>query len=134
MGGDFLTQAVPSADVYLLKHLLHDWDDETSVKILRNVRAGMGAGAPILLIEMVIPEQLGAVAAPWMDLNMMVVLGAKERTAAEYGALFARANLTTSRVVRRPAPTQSSKPSPSKGSNAAMLPLSVGPWMAIGHL
>jgi hypothetical protein len=104
VGGDFLAQAVPSADVYLLKHILHDWDDDTSVKILRNVRAGMGAGARVLIIEMVIPEQLGAGPAPWMDLNMMVVLGAKERTAAEYGALFARADLTTARVIPTPSP------------------------------
>ena len=74
------------------------------MKILRNVRSGMGTGARVLIIEMVIPEQLGAGPAPWMDLNMMVVLGAKERTAAEYGALFARADLSTSRVIPTPSP------------------------------
>jgi hypothetical protein len=104
VGGDFLAQPVPSADVYLLKHVLHDWDDATCVKILRNVRAGMGAGARVAIIEMVIPEQLGAGPAPLMDLNMMVLLGAKERTAAEYGALFARADLATSRVIPTPSP------------------------------
>lgn len=84
--------------------MLHDWDDESCVKILRNVRAGMGARARVAIIEMVIPEQLVAGPAPLMDLNMMVMLGAKERTAAEYGALFARADLTTSRVIPTSSP------------------------------
>jgi O-methyltransferase/methyltransferase family protein len=104
VGGDFLAQAVPSADLYLLKHVLHDWDDESCLKILRNVRAGMRSGARVLVIEMVIPEHLGAGPAPWMDLNMMVMLGAKERTAAAYGDLFAGAGLSTSRVIPTPSP------------------------------
>jgi hypothetical protein len=99
VGGDFLARTLPSADLYLLKHVLHDWDDETCVTILRNVRAGMDGGARVLIIEMVIPDQPGAGPATWMDLSMMVVLGSRERTAAEYQALLARAELKTSRII-----------------------------------
>ena len=102
VGGDFLKQAVPAADVYLLKHILHDWDDEASVKILQNVRAGMAPGARVLIIELLIPDQLLPGPSVWMDLNMLVSFGGKERSAAGYEALFARAGLRTKRVI----PTQ----------------------------
>lgn len=104
VAGDFLSDAVPAADVYLLKHILHDWDDAACVKVLKNVRAGMGAGARVLVIEMIVPERPEPGPAAWMDLNMMVMLGGRERTASEYQQLFARAGLSTSRVIPTPSP------------------------------
>lgn len=104
VAGDFLSQTVPSADVYLLKHILHDWDDDSSVKILKNVRANMGPGARVLLIEMIIPDQPEPGPAPWMDLNMLVMLGGRERTVGAYQELLLRAGLTTSRVIATPSP------------------------------
>lgn len=103
VGGSFLENAVPSADLYLLKHILHDWADEESVAILRNVKAGMKPTSRVLLVEFVVPEPAVPGPALLMDLNMMVMLGGKERTAVEYDVLLQRAGLRTLRVI----PTQS---------------------------
>jgi hypothetical protein len=104
IGGDFLVDALPRADLYLLKHILHDWNDAESLKILRAVRAAMAPGARVLIIEMVIAETTFPGPAALMDLNMMVVLGGQERTSAEYGALLERAGLTLSRTLQTPSP------------------------------
>jgi hypothetical protein len=102
VGGSFLTQPLPAAEVYLLKHILHDWDDESCVTILKNVRAGMSAASRVLIIEMIVSDQPGP--AQWMDLNMMVMLGGRERTAADYEQLLAKAGLQTARVIPTPSP------------------------------
>ena len=103
IGGDFLKDALPSADLYLLKHVLHDWDDEKSIAILKSVRAAMKPSAKVAVIELVIPEPLQPGPSTMMDLNMMVMLNGRERTSAEYGALFEKAGLKPTRTV----PTQS---------------------------
>ena len=88
--GDFFESVPPGGDGYLLKSILHDWDDERSGVILRHCRAAMSIGARLWLIEQVMPTHMsagprnGAV----QDLNMLVMLGGRERTAAEFGALL----------------------------------------------
>jgi hypothetical protein len=104
VGGNFLEGAVPQADLYLLKHVLHDWNDDASVAILRNVRASMKPSSRVLVIELVVPEPPQPGPAMLMDLNMMVMLGGKERTAAQYGALLQRAGLEPLRVMPTPSP------------------------------
>jgi O-methyltransferase domain/Dimerisation domain len=103
-GGSFFDGAMPTADVYLLKHILHDWADEESVAILRNIRAGMKPSSRVLVIELVVPDPVQPGPALFMDLNMMVMLGGKERTAAEYDVLLQRAGLRTSRVITTQGP------------------------------
>jgi hypothetical protein len=104
LGGDFLVDALPSANLYLLKHILHDWSDTESLKILRAVRAAMAPGARVLIIEFVIAEPALPGPAALMDLNMMVMLGGMERTSAEYAALLEQAGLTLQRTVHTPSP------------------------------
>jgi hypothetical protein len=104
VSGDFFSQPVPSADLYLLKHILHDWDDDDCVSILKNVRASMTAGARLLIIEMIMAEQPAPGPAAWMDLNMLVALGGRERTASAYQQLLASAGLDTARVIPTPSP------------------------------
>jgi hypothetical protein len=104
VGGDFLSQPLPAADLFLLKHVLHDWDDQDCVTILKNVHAGMNATSRVLIIEMVIEEGPEAGPARWMDLNMMVMLGGRERTVNEYERLLERAGLRTNRVLSTPSP------------------------------
>jgi hypothetical protein len=104
VSGDFFSQTLPRADLYLLKHILHDWDDAGCTKILKNVRAGMGAGARLLVIEMLVAEQPAPGPAPWRDLNMMVALGGRERTASAYQQLLASADLDMARVIPTPSP------------------------------
>ncbi len=105
MAGDFF-QAVPPADLYVLKQILHDWDDAQSLRILRNCVAGLRPGGRVAVIEMVIPEDGRPSPAALMDLNMLVMLPGQERSRAEYAALFQQAGLTLRRVVDTHSPFQ----------------------------
>lgn len=103
--GDILTDAPPAADAYVLSHILHDWDDESCVRMLQNVRRAMPEQARVLVYEIV--------AAPpnnwWTqdritDLEMMAMLPGRERTRDEFAALFARAGLRLGRIIPAAAP------------------------------
>ncbi len=93
IGGDFF-KAVPSGgDAYLLASVIHDWDDEKALAILRNCRLAMGNSAKILLLEMVIPPGDAPFFGKLLDLNMLVNFGGQERTEAEYHDLLSAAGL-----------------------------------------
>ena len=97
--GDFL-QAVPTGcRAYLLRHVIHDWDDATAIKILRNCRDAMAPDGRVLLVEIVIPRGDGPCFGKLLDLEMLVIATGRERTEAEYAALFTAAGLKLSRVV-----------------------------------
>src|SRR4051812_18720497 len=85
---DFFASVPSGADAYILKWIIHDWDDERALTILKNCREAMGQDGTLLLAEAVIPPgdtpSLGKLA----DLQMMVVLGGQERTEQEFRALF----------------------------------------------
>ena len=98
VGGDFF-QRVPAADVYLLKAILHDWDDARAVQILKSCRASAAPGAKVLLVEMVVPANGDSSFAQLMDLNMLVMLTGRERTAGEYGALLAAGGFRQDRLI-----------------------------------
>jgi hypothetical protein len=98
-GGDFFSTAPAGADVYLLGHILHDWDDARAGLILDNLRNAMRAGARLLAVEYVLPEGDGQTFAKLLDLDMMVLLGGRERTEAEYRRLFATHGFRLTRVV-----------------------------------
>jgi len=87
VGGDFLRE-VPAGDLHLLKQILHDWDDEHAVQILANCQKALPSGAPLLLVEMLIPEDNSPSPAQPMDLNMLVMLSGRERTTKEYADLL----------------------------------------------
>jgi hypothetical protein len=103
VAGDFF-DTVPPADLYLLKWILHDWDDASCIRILKNCRLAMHPGGRVVVLEL----QLGGMDDPGltslMDLNMMVMLTGRERTADEYGALFSAAGLQLLRVTALPTP------------------------------
>jgi hypothetical protein len=90
VGGDFF-RAVPAADLYLLKWILHDWDDERCLTILRNCRKATTPGGRIAIIEFVIGSPGEPGPAALMDLNMLVMLTGRERTFAEYANLLSEA-------------------------------------------
>jgi len=80
-------ETVPDADLYLLKMILHDWDDEQSIRILRNCRASVRGGGSELIAEMVIDELAGSNTATRADMNMLSVTdGGMERDLEEYDA------------------------------------------------
>jgi hypothetical protein len=96
LAGDFFTY-VPEADIYLLKHVLHDWNDGEAVHILKGCREAMRAGGRVIVIEMLLGEISEPGLPPLMDLNMMVMLTGRERTLAEYCALLKEAGLRFSK-------------------------------------
>lgn len=102
--GSFFDTVPGGGDAYILKNIIHDWRDETAVRILRNVRAAAGPQARVLLVEMVIPEHDRDFPGNWVDLEMLLNLGARERTAAEYRYLLSEAGFEMTRLARTASP------------------------------
>src|SRR5262249_483354 len=97
-GGDFFA-AVPQGDILLLKAVLHDWDDEKAVAILRSCPPPLRPSGKVVIVEMVLPEDNAPSFAQLMDLNMLVMLTGRERTPGEFGSLLGRAGLRLERVT-----------------------------------
>jgi hypothetical protein len=102
--GDFFSRVSPGGDLYLMKFILHDWTDEQCALILKNVRKAVRTGGRVALFEMVLPEATVPHPGWFMDLNMMVMTGGRERNAAEYEALLASAGFRVERVSRTASP------------------------------
>ncbi len=98
VGGDFF-ESVPPADLYVLKFVLHDWDDETCIRILKNCRAALREGGRVVTIDYLVGD-LGVSGAPTlMDMNMLVVTGGRERNVDGFDELFAAAGLRRTSVA-----------------------------------
>jgi hypothetical protein len=105
LAGDFFEQ-VPAGDVYVLKQILHDWDDDQALVILRNCAEAMEPNGRVLIVETVIPDDRRPTPAQLMDLNMLVMLPGRERTAREYGDLIEKAGLRLRQLVQSASPFQ----------------------------
>jgi hypothetical protein len=104
MGGDFFQKA-PAADSYILKSVIHDWDDAGAVAILTNCAAAMrGKTGKVILLEMVLSPGNAPDLGKWIDLEMLMMAGGRERTEGEYAELLAKAGLRLTRVVRTKSP------------------------------
>jgi len=97
--GDFFAAVPTGADAYLMKYIIHDWDDERALAILANCRRAMPEGARLLLVETVIAEGNAPHFGKLLDLEMLLFTGGRERTEAEYRALLSRAGFRLTRVV-----------------------------------
>ena len=84
VAGDFFTHVPNECDAYILKRVIHDWDDESAVKILRNCGNAVSPGGKVLIVDMVIPEGNDPHPGKWADLVMMVLLQGRERTEQEF--------------------------------------------------
>jgi hypothetical protein len=94
LAGDFFEQVPRGADCYVLANVVHDWDDQRAIDILRNCRQSMVRGGRVLIVERLIPDPPGdAVPTLLSDINMLVITGGQERTNAEYANLLAGAGL-----------------------------------------
>lgn len=102
VAGNFFQPVPTGADAYIMKHIIHDWDDELSNKILRNIARAMSSHAKLLIVEMVVPEGNEPHFSKLMDLGMLVLPGGVERTRAEFHTLLADAGLRLDRII----PTQ----------------------------
>ncbi len=106
IAGDFFDAVPGGGDAYVLSWILHDWDEESAVRILANCRAAMGDAGRLLAIELIVPSTDQPQPPPdvdWLvkttDVEMLAVVGGRERTEAEYGELYAAAGLELTRVL-----------------------------------
>jgi hypothetical protein len=98
ISGSFM-EAVPSgADAYMMRHVIHDWDDAESDKILKNIHRSMGKDGKLLIGEYVIPPENTPSMARGSDLVMMVISGGQERTEEEFRTLFERTGFCLTRI------------------------------------
>jgi cyclopropane fatty-acyl-phospholipid synthase-like methyltransferase len=104
ISGDFFESVPSGGEAYILKNIVHDWDDERAITILKNCHRAMGEKGKLLLAECVIPPGNKTFSGKFRDLNMLVMLpGGSERTEAEYRSLFEAAGFQLTKIV----PTQS---------------------------
>ncbi|MFL6210165.1 MAG: methyltransferase [Pyrinomonadaceae bacterium] len=104
VSGDFFAAVPAGADAYMMKHIIHDWDDARATKILQHIHAAMPADGRVLIVETVVPEGNGPHYSKLLDLEMLASPGGIERTAAEYGALLAAAGLRLTRIIPTASP------------------------------
>ncbi|MEW5810955.1 MAG: methyltransferase [Actinomycetota bacterium] len=97
--GSFLDAVPAGADLYVMKNVIHDWDDEHAMTILRNIRTGIIAGGRLVLLEMVLPERASSFIGHMLDLEMLLMLHGRERTRTEYADLLRRAGFRLTRVI-----------------------------------
>ena len=91
--GSFFEEVPAGGDAYVLKMIIHDWEDDQAIAILRVVRAAMARRAAVLVIERRVGPPNAEPAGKFSDLNMLVMPGGRERTHDEYAALFNAAGL-----------------------------------------
>ena len=96
--GDFFKN-VPEADLYILKSIVHDWDDRQSIKILRNCARALRPNGRVILVEWVVPDHGKPGAAALSDLNMLVLLPGRERTVSQFEQLFRASGLRLDRIT-----------------------------------
>jgi O-methyltransferase domain/Dimerisation domain len=99
VGGSFLEDVPGGADAYLLRHILHNWDDKHVLLILKRVHEAMGDNARLLIVDRIIPPGNEPIFGKIMDLNMLVMLGGVERTEEEFRQLFGLAGFRMGRIV-----------------------------------
>ena len=99
VAGDFFGTIPTNGDIYLMKKVIHDWNDADARAILARCRAAMPGTARLLIADNVVPEGNQPSSAKWLDLLMLVYAGGRERTEAEHHDLLALAGFTLSRVI-----------------------------------
>ena len=99
VSGDFFVDVPAGADLNLLKQIVHDWDDERAERLLTNCHRALTPGGTLLLVEMVIPPDNSPSPTQVMNLNMLVLLGGRERTAEEFRRLLEAAGFQLERVI-----------------------------------
>ena len=105
VAGDFFKAVPPGGDAYVMKWIIHDWNDEQAVTILRNCRNQMKPGGKLIIVDCVVPENNEPDFSKFFDLNMLVMTGGKERTEREFAELFAAAGLKLRQVISTQLPT-----------------------------
>ena len=103
VAGDFFAAVPAGGDAYVLSQILHDWEDEQCLTILKHTRQVMPKNGKLLVVELVIPPGNEPFFGKWLDLHMLAIPGGRERTEAEYSALFRDAGFELTNIVPTPA-------------------------------
>jgi hypothetical protein len=103
VSGDFFNAVPEGGDAYILKHIIHDWDDQRALAILANIRRTMKPGARVILLETIVRPANQPDFGKILDLEMLLMPGGRERTEQEFRTLFAHAGFKQVRII----PTQS---------------------------
>jgi hypothetical protein len=96
---DFLREAPPVGDTYFLVNILHDWEDETCCRILKNISQTMNADSRLWVVEYLLEPGPGFSVAKLLDLEVLVMGGGRERTVDEFKDLLSSAGLAVSKVI-----------------------------------
>jgi hypothetical protein len=104
VAGNFFESVPEGADAYLLCGVVHDWDDDRAVTVLRKCRKAMASNGRLLIVDMIVPETASPSFSKLLDLNMMVMTGGRERTKAELCALLDAADYWLTRIIPTMAP------------------------------
>jgi hypothetical protein len=114
VGGDFFQSVPANGDAYMMKSILHDWDDRAATDILRTCRRAMPAGATLLAVERVVGPANEDPGGKFYDLTMLVQYGGLERTREEFRALLAGSGFDLTEVVptRSPLSILVARPTP----------------------
>ncbi len=102
--GDFFKAVPPGGDAYIMKHIIHDWNDAQAITILKNIRAAMNPGGRVILLESVLAPDNQPDFGKIIDLEMLLMPGGRERTEQEFRDLFQRAGFTLTRIVSTKSP------------------------------
>jgi hypothetical protein len=109
--GDFFKSVPEGGDLYLMKNIIHDWDDDKALTILRNCRKALDGGGSgqkkhgkVVLLELVVPEGNVPHMSKILDIEMLFFPGGRERTEKQYAELFAKAGLRLTRIVPTKSP------------------------------
>jgi ubiquinone/menaquinone biosynthesis C-methylase UbiE len=105
VAGDFFKAVPAGGDAYVMKWIIHDWEDEKAITILKNCRKHMQPNGRLIIVDCVVPEGDAPDFSKTFDLNMLVMTGGKERTAAEFEQLLSAAGLKLLRVIPTEVPT-----------------------------
>lgn len=100
VSGNFFSSELPEGDFLILSNIIHDWDDDDSLKILRNCRSAMGPKSKLLIIEQIMPKLVAdGTAVVGSDITMLMLLNGAERTKDEYESLLGQAGLRINTVI-----------------------------------
>jgi len=104
VAGDFFKSVPEGGDAYVMKWIIHDWDDEKSNTILKNIRTQMQPNSKLILVDCVVPETDEPHFSKFIDLNMLVMTGGKERTEKEFAQILEAAGFKLLRVIKTDVP------------------------------